>query len=430
MVNPISPEILFGLVALFILLIGSAMVSGSEVAYFSLNRKRLSDPETEQDPILDRILHLLDKPRMLLATILIANNLFNISIIILAYYVVNQWFQMGDPLVKFVVEVLSVTFIIVLLGEVVPKVYANHHSLPFARFMSGPLLFLRKIFYPLAMLLVRSTHLLERRLQRHKGRQVTKEEVDHAIELATGTLSRPEERNILKGIVNFGDTSVRQIMNNRVDIVALDVGDDFKKVYDTILESGFSRLPVYRDDLDHIEGILYAKDLLRYLNEPPEFKWMELVRPTFFVPENKKIEELLREFQSRHTHLAIAVDEYGGTSGIVTLEDIMEEIIGEIKDEYDNEEELGYEQIDERTFIFEGKTLINDFGRAIGVRTEVFDDVVGDAESLAGLMLELFHRIPAPGDTMDYKGYRFEVVSVSRRHIQKVKVMLPEPDDS
>jgi gliding motility-associated protein GldE len=260
---------------------------------------------------------------------------------------------------------------------------------------------------------------------------VTREEIDHAIELARDESTTKEEIDILKGIVKFGDITVKQIMRSRVDLVAIDRESTFDEVLKIVRESGFSRFPVYENDLDHIIGFLYAKDLLGYLNKDAEFDWVPLLRPSFFVPESKKIEELLREFQRKRIHMAVVVDEYGGTSGIVTLEDIMEEIIGEIEDEYDVEEAGFYEKIDEKTFLFEGKTLINDFCRVMGIDSHLFDEIKGDYDSLAGLLLELFQRMPEEGESVRYNKYRFEVLDVSDRRIEKVKItVIDDEQDS
>lgn len=425
--NPLTEEIIIALLCMLLLLLGSAMVSGSEVAFFSLGKSKLTDLN-DNDRKVQRLLNLLERPRLLLATILIANNLFNIGIIILSAFVLNLWLGFGEPdseispLLEFAIGVLLVTFLLVLFGEVIPKVYANYHNVNFALSMAGPLLFMRNVFRPLAMVLVNSTKVLEKRLSRHQKMQVTREEVDHAIELATDEQTSPEEKEILKGIVKFGDITVKQIMHPRMDIVAIDHEQPFSEVFSIVLESGFSRIPVYKDNLDQIQGILYAKDLLKYLDQPDTFAWQSLVRKVFYVPETKKIEHLLKEFQLKHIHLAIAVDEYGGTSGIVTLEDIMEEIIGEIKDEYDIQEELEYEKISDKEYLFEGKTLINDLCKVMNIKTDYFDDVKGDADSLAGMLLELFQKMPEQNEQADYNNFTFEVLSVTRKRIQQVKV--------
>lgn len=421
-----STEVIIGLVVLVVLLMCSAFVSGSEVAFFSLSKSQLEELRNDDG---HAVVNLLDKPRLLLATILIANNLFNISIVILSYFILTQLFAYDNEIIQFLVEVISVTFVIVLFGEVIPKVYANYNNMAFAKGAARPLIVMRKLFRPLGMVLVNSTRVLEKRLGKHQARLASKEEIGAAIDIAGQDLSSQEEKNILKGIVKFSDIAVRQIMHPRMDIVAVDETSDFDTLYRLILESGYSRIPVYQDTLDNINGILYAKDLLTYINSDNGFDWNKLVRPAFYVPENKRIEELLREFQSKHIHLAIAVDEYGGTAGIVTLEDIMEEIIGEIKDEFDEQEEFEFERMDDRTFVFEGKILINDFCKVVGLPNDFFDDVQGEADSLAGLLLEIFEKIPTTNETISYNNYQFEVLSVTKKRIQKVKVTVPEHYD-
>ncbi len=420
------PDALAAAAILVLLLLGSALISGSEVAFFSLGKPVLTTLNMQEKRV-KRLMQLLERPRLLLATILIANNLFNISIVILSYFIISSTFTFGEAaVVQFMVEVVLVTFVIVLLGEVVPKVYANHHNVNFALAMAGPLLVLRSLFRPLAMLLVSSTRVLEQRLGSRAMKQVSREEVDHAIDLATDKGTSEAEKDILKGIVKFGDITVKQIMQPRMDIVAIDTDSTFRDVFAIVLDSGFSRIPVYRDNLDQMEGVLYAKDLLKYLHEADTFDWRVLLRPAFFVPEAKKIERLLQEFQQRHIHLAIAVDEYGGTAGIITLEDIMEEIIGEINDEYDEQEKLPYERLDDNTYVFEGKIQLNDMMKLLGLRPDQWEEERGDSDSLAGLLLEVFQKMPVAGDSISLDGYRFEVVAVTRRRIQKVRIELPK----
>lgn len=424
-VNPITPELILSLIALVFLLIGSALMSGSEVAFFSIDSSDRVQIKEKSDKTGNRILNLLEQPRLLLATILIANNFFNVSIIILSYFIINGLFEFDNPLTVFLVEVLSVTFIIVLFGEVIPKVYANYNNIRFSRLMSSLISGMKKLFRPLSLILVNSTGFLEKRLAKHKVRQATKEEIDTAIDIATEDNVTEEEKDILKGIVKFGDITVKQIMRSRLDIVSVDIKDHFKSIFNTVRDSGFSRIPAIEETLDDIKGVLYAKDLLNYLDQPKDFKWQNLLRPVFFVPENKKIEDLLKEFQTKRIHISIAVDEYGGTAGIVTLEDIMEEIIGEIKDEYDHLDELEYKKLNPTTYIFEGKILINDLCRVLDISPDIFEKVMGDSDSLAGLMLELFQKIPGKNESVQYKGYQFVVMSASNKRIQKVKVVIP-----
>ena len=428
--QPFSAEIAFAILAMVIFLICSAMVSGAEVAFFSLNHRNLVDLREGNEKASTNVLLLLEKPRMLLATILIANNFFNISIIIIAYFISQSLFIFNNAVIEFIINAVLVTFLIVLFGEVIPKVYANYHNVQFAKFISRPILFLRTTFKPVSMILVSSTRIIERKLQKKNGDSITLDEIDHAIDIAADGNSSKEEIQILKGIVKFGNISVKQIMCSRMDIIAVDMETNFKDLVATVVESGYSRIPVFRENLDNIEGILYAKDLLPYLNESDDFNWQSLLRSSFFVPEYKKIEDLLVEFQSRQIHLAVVVDEYGGTAGLITLEDILEEIIGEIRDEFDDpEEEMEYEKIDDYNFIFEGKTLLNDFSRALNVKPDVFDAVKGESDTLAGLILELMQKIPDQNEEITYKQFRFQILSVTKKRIQRVKVTILEDED-
>ena len=425
-----TPDVYVSLAIMLLLLFASAVVSGAEVAFFSMGKKEIRDLKEEISPRNLQMLELLQAPRTLLASILIANNLFNIGIVITSYYIVSKLFIFHSNWAKFAIEVVLVTFLLVVFGEVMPKILANYRKLPFARFATPFLRLMTRIFRPVSHFLVHSTQIIENRLARKHGKRlVTKEEIDHAIELARDESTTEEEIDILKGIVKFGDIMVKQIMRSRVDIVAIDKSSSCDEVLKIIRESGYSRFPVYEDDLDHIIGFLYAKDLLGYLDKGPDFDWTTLLREAFFVPENKKIEELLREFQRKRVHMAVVVDEYGGTSGVVTLEDIMEEIIGEIEDEHDVEEENQFEKIDEHTYIFEGKTLINDFCREMNIDSHIFDEVKGDSDSLAGLLLELFQRMPDEGESIRYNKYKFEVLEVSDRRIEKVKITITDDEE-
>lgn len=421
--QPLTIETYIALALTLLLLFASAVVSGAEVAFFSLGKQDIKELKGSKESRDQLLLSLLKMPRTLLATILIANNLFNVGIVMISYFIISSIFVFNDPWARFAIEVVFVTFLLVVFGEVVPKILANYRKVEFAHFSAPVLGVLSKVFHPFSRFLVHSTQVIENRLAKKQGSQtVTKEEIDHAIELARDESTTEEEIDILKGIVKFGDITVKQIMRSRVDIVAIDSKTSFDEVLKIVRESGYSRFPVYENDLDHIIGFLYAKDLLGYLNKDASFDWGFLLRPSFFVPESKKIEDLLREFQRKRIHMAIVVDEYGGTSGIITLEDIMEEIIGEIEDEYDVEEADFYEKIDENTYIFEGKTLINDFCRVMGIDSHIFDEVKGDSDSLAGLLLELFQRMPEEGETVRYNKYQFEVLDVSERRIEKVKI--------
>ncbi len=450
-----SIEILFEFLLIFGLIICSALVSGSEVAYFSLTANHVESLKHSSDRRKHLILRLKEKPRLLLATILISNNFINIAIVILSEFAIrhlfndgtaffewanvivgsNYWpFGMEAPrlsnIIQFTITVLGVTFVLVLFGEVAPKIYAKINNVQLATFMARPLNFLMNIFGWPSRILVTGTNIIERRLEkRKKGSGFTSlEEIDEAIDLTVSQeLYAEQEIDILKNIEKFGEVSVKQIMRSRVDVVAVDFRTSFSELMDVVKESGFSRIPVYENDFDNITGILYAKDLLGHLQDKDgAFEWQELIRmDVLYVPEAKKIDDLLREFQRKHLHLAIVVDEYGGTSGIVTLEDILEEIIGEIKDEFDVETELKCKKIDDFNFIFDGKTLLNDIYRVLDIDNDVFDEVRGDADSLAGLVLELLGQMPETNAIVEYNNFQFKIVSITKRRIKDVQITTP-----
>jgi putative hemolysin len=451
----ISPilVILGALVLLVLLLMGSALVSSSEVAFFSLTHNDYARLREERTPPGDIILRLKEKPRTLLATILISNNFINIAIVLLSDYLMRILVSDGfyenfarnvqealqiDSLslpqlisgIRFTVTVLGVTFLLVLFGEVAPKIYAKLHNVKLAKFMARPLLLLTNFFYPFSQFLVKGTNLIERRLAKRQvsSNAPSKEDIGEAIELTVRhEQDANQEIDLLKSIVKFGDSTVKQIMTSRVDVVAIDQEENFEEVLRVARESGFSRIPVYEESFDNIVGLLFVKDLLGFLQKNAHFKWQSLVRTEIlYVPETRKINDMLREFQRQKIHMAIVVDEYGGTSGIITLEDILEEVIGEIHDEFDDEDELDYDQLDARTFVFEGKTLLNDMCRVIGVETTAFDSIRGDADSIAGLMLELAGQIPKKGADFSYNDFQFKIVSVNRRRIERVQIRKPE----
>lgn len=423
-VNTLQAGEIAGLIVIAILIVLSASVSGSEVAYFSLDPNDLSNISSSDKEKDKRVVKLLEKPRTLLATILIANNLFNVGIIITSYFILHSTFQFSDEWIGFLFEVVIVTFFIVLFGEVIPKVFANNNSIGFARSLSRMLLFFRRLFNPFSKILIRATNLLESRLQLKSQDTITQDDLDQAIDITTDGSSSKEEVDILKGIVKFGNILVKQIMCSRMDIIAIEHTAKFREVFDTVVESGFSRIPVYEDDIDHIRGVLYAKDLLPYTKRGDEFKWHDLIRPAFFVPENKRIEDLMTEFQNRRIHQAIVVDEYGGTAGIITLEDIMEEIIGDIQDEFDDSVEIDFQKIDDKQFIFEGKTQLNDMCKIMKIKPQEFDDVIGDADTIAGLLLEITQKMPEQNDVIMYHNYQFTVLAIGKRRIRQVKVSI------
>ncbi len=435
------------------LLVCSALISGSEVAFFSLNDNDLKNLEEEKTKASNRIVDLLKTPRYLLATILISNNFVNIAIVILSYFLLQGLLPEGTiaawsakllelfPILQRAVSSESATylldltittgvatFILVLFGEVAPKVYANLNKIQLAKFMALPLLILRRAFKWFSSVLVNGVGLVEHRLAHRAKSKMSKEEIDEAINLTLSEQANSErEVDILRSIVQFGNVPVKHIMCSRVDVIALPIETPYQDLLSVIRDSGYSRIPVYEGDLDHVTGILYAKDLIGHLKEESTFEWQQLIRTSvMFVPEAKKIDDLLREFQKKRTHMAIVVDEYGGSAGLVTLEDIMEEIIGDIRDEFDNEVEVEYRQIDEHTYEFEGKTLLNDFCRVIGVDTTTFDSARGESDSLAGMILQITGKFPRKNDVIRLGKYKFKVTGMSKRRIEYIRVSLPE----
>jgi len=408
------------------LLIVSGLVSGSEVAFFSLKPEDL-DRCRESDERSDKtILELLGKPRQLLATILIMNNTVNVGIVTLATFLMWELSGTRRP-EEIIVGVVTfvITFVLTFFGEIVPKVYATKNNLSFARFMAAGWRVLIVVCKPISAPLMTMSNFVERRVEK-KGYQTTVEELNQALELATSTdETSAEEKEILRGIVNFGTLSVRQVMRSRVDISAVDVELNFFELMEFINKSGFSRLPVYRESLDKIEGLLYIKDLLPYLDQDASFAWQKLLRTPFFVPETKKVDSLLKDFQEKRIHMALVVDEYGGTAGLITLEDVIEEIIGEINDEFD-EAGLAYQKIDDYTFAFEGKTSLHDFCKALDVEPNTFDDVKGESESLGGIILEINKGFPKAGDQIHYNQFTFTIEAVDKKRIKRVKVHVHE----
>ncbi len=405
------------------LIIMSALISGSEVAFFSLTDDDLEDCRENPDAGNNAILKLLGKRRELLATILIMNNLLNVAIVTLATFFTWQLVGTRDP-EDLIVWTLTgiVTFAILFFGEVVPKNYATQHNVRFARLTAHMLLFLRFIFWWVAKLLINVTNVIEKNVEK-KGHNITVDELNQALEITTDENTTEEEKGILKGIVNFSTLTVKQIMKSRMDITAVDIEYDFHELMDLINKSGFSRIPVFNETIDKIEGILYIKDLLSHIEKEEDFKWQELVRPGYFVPENKKVDALLKDFQDKRVHMAIIVDEYGGTSGLITMEDIIEEIVGEINDEFDDDD-VAYNKLDASTYVFEGKTSLNDLCKIIEIDTSVFDDVKGESESLGGLLLELFSKLPRAGEKMEFGPFLFTIVAVDARRIKRVRIFV------
>ena len=425
--QPISIGIALNFIVILLMLFCSALISGAEVAYFSLTPNDVEDLNQEKSKKALLTLKLLEKPNKLLATILITNNFINIGIIILSTYLTASIFQFPEnSIMEFMFQIVVITFVIVLFGEITPKVYANRNALWFSKWMSIPLNLSSKLFSPLSYLLTSSTAFIDKRLKRKKE-VVSMDEIAEALELTTETDPNEEEQKILKSIVEFGNIDVKEIMKSRVDVVAIEQKLLFEKVIDLVVDSGFSRIPVYKENFDDVIGILYVKDLIPHLNQKSDFKWQDLIRSAYFVPETKMISDLLKEFQYKKIHLAIVVDEYGGTSGIVTLEDILEEIVGDITDEFDDDGNV-FSILDEHNFIFEGKISLNDFLKTVKGETDYFDDVKGDSDSLAGLILELKGVIPNKGEVIKFAPYIFTIESSDSRKIKRIKVQIKKDE--
>ncbi len=418
--HPFTAGIAISLLAIMILLVFSALISGSEVAYFSLSpeeKHKISGRSTKRNSYA---LKNLESPEQLLATILVANNFVNVGIVILSSFTVDSIVDFtNEPILGFIVQVFVISFVILLFGEIVPKVYTTHHALKFARFVAIPIYYLIKIFKPINSLLILSTSFINNRVHAY-NKQISVDELSQALELTSRTELK-EENEILKGIVKFGNKSVAEIMHSRVDVISADINSSYEKIMTLITQTGFSRIPVFSESFDNIKGILYIKDLLPHAHKGATFRWQSIIRPPFYVPETKKIDDLLEEFQKNKVHMAIVVDEYGGSSGIVTLEDILEEIVGEITDEFDEEEKF-YSKISENKYLFDGKTMLNDFYKVTGAEDTVFDEIKGDADSLAGLILELKGEIPLKNDTIIFKNYVFSIEAVDNRRIKQIKV--------
>ena len=408
---------------LLLLIISSALVSGSEVAFFSLNEKSISKLRDSKHSNEKSIISLLKKPRTLLASILIANNIINISIIILFTVTVSSYYQFNSPVLSFIIEVVVITFILVIFGELLPKMYASQKNLSFAKFMALPFTFITKMLYPLALPLVKSTKFIEKRLEKRSS-YLSIQDIKEAIDLTSKQEQNPGAGNILRNIVNFGNVYVKQIMTSRVNVVAFDYHDNFKEILTSILDNKFSRVPVFQDSPDNIIGLLYIKDLIPHFEKGKDFKWQNLIRKAYFVPEIKKIDDLLKEFQDKKVHMAIVVDEYGGFSGIITLEDILEEIVGEITDEFDEEEENQFRKINDNTYVFDARTQLNDLVKHLKTDEEFFDKVKGDAETLGGLMIEMLGKIPLKGEKTHYKNLNFVIEKSDRKRVKEVKIII------
>ena len=418
-INTPDFKIVIGLIILIILLIGSALVSASEVAYFSFRPEDIENLKTNRDKKSKAILKLYSNPEKLLSTVLVANNTINITIVLLAAFLSSRTFDFSmDPVLGFITNVVVITFLLLFFGEVMPKVYASRNQITMAKLMAYPLTVLEKVFQPVTSLLIFSSAFVKRRTGTRRS-NISMDDLSDALELTSEDFN--EDEKILKGIVNFGNINVSAIMCSRVDVTAIDIKSGFDKIVPVIIDSGFSRIPVYSGSFDNVKGILYAKDVVPYTNNPGSFKWQALLRPPYFVPETKKINDLLKEFQTKKIHMAVVIDEYGGTSGIVTLEDILEEIVGEITDESDDDQSL-FRKLDETTYIFEAKISLNDFCKVVNIEEDLFDEIRGESETLAGLILEMTGEIPQKDKTIKYGDFLFRIESADKRRIKEIRV--------
>lgn len=421
--QPITTGIVLAAILAAFLLLLSGFASGSEIAFFSLSPQDLDELEPDKRSEDSRIVMLRDDSERTLATILIANNFVNVTIIMLCNYIFGSLVKFKSEWLEFICITVLLTFLLLLFGEIMPKVYSRQTPLKFCRRVVGGVMFLRKLFWPLETILIRSGMLAEKVMQK-ENRQLSVDDLEQALEL-TDKNDIKEEQSMLQGIIRFGDETAKEVMTSRQDIVDLDIRSSYADVLKCIVENNYSRIPVYQDNTDNIRGVLYIKDLLPHLGKPASFRWQSLIRPPYFVPETKKIDDLLREFQDNKVHIAIVVDEFGGTCGIVTLEDILEEIVGEINDEFD-EDEKTYSKLNYNTYLFEGKTLLSDFCRILQIDDDEFSDVEGDADTLAGLLLEIKGDFLSIHEKIDYLNYTFEVVGLEERRISRVKVIIHE----
>lgn len=430
--SAIDFSIVSGFVLLFVLLLFSALISGAEVALFSLSQTDLETTLEKHPKPIEIVSKLLEKPKKLLATILIANNFINIAIVLLFASISDVLFEGIDSKINlyffqinlvFFLKVIVVTFLILLFGEILPKVYASRNNIKFAKFMAYPLKTLDVLFSPISVPMQNITHAIHSKLGKQKS-NISVDQLSQALELTSEEDTTKEDHKILQGIVSFGNTDTKQVMRPRIDIFALDESLKYSDIIPEIIKHGYSRIPVYKDNVDTIIGILYAKDLLPYIDRK-QFDWASLLREPFFVPENKKLDDLMVEFQEKKVHLAVVVDEYGGTSGLVSLEDVIEEIVGDISDEFDDDD-LVYSKLDDSNYVFEGKTPLKDFYRIIGLDKEaIFEDEKGEAETIAGFVLEISGSFPKVDSKINFKNYVFTIEALDKKRIKQVKVTIP-----
>ena len=414
--------VLVAIALTIILLIASGIASGSEIAFFSLSPSDLNELDADRSEADRSIVDLRDDNERTLATILITNNFVNVTIIMLCNYIFSSIVDFGDAYwLEFLSITVLLTFLLLLFGEIMPKIFARQNPLNFCRHLAGTILVLRRLFWPLSSVLIRSGIWASKVVQK-EAHVLSVDDLEQALEL-TDKEEIKEEQRMLQGIIRFSDETAKEVMTSRQDVVDIDIKSSFAEVLKCIVDNNYSRIPVYQDNSDNIRGILYIKDLLPHLSKPSTFRWQSLIRPPYFVPETKKIDDLLREFQENKVHIAVVVDEFGGTSGIVTLEDILEEIVGEINDEYDDEEKF-YTRLNRNTYVFEGKTLLSDFCRVLEIEDDVFEDVEGDADTVAGLLLELKGDFPEVHEKIEYQNFQFEILELEGRRISRVKVVV------
>jgi gliding motility-associated protein GldE len=422
LLHTIDFDFIFGIIAIIMLLACSAFISGSEVALFSLSQKDVDEIQNKDFNKGMLISRLLEKPKKLLATILVANNFVNIAVVIIFSSFSGRFFnEIESPALRFTFEVVLVTFFILLFGEVLPKIYANRNNMDFATKVAVPITVLNNLLSPISVPMRNGIHYIEKKLSVQKG-NFSVDQLSQALELTSQSDTTDGEQKILEGIVTFGNTEVRQVMSPRIDVFALNIEHEFKEIMPKIIEKGYSRIPVYKENIDQIEGILFIKDLIPHIDSE-DFNWIALLREPFFVPENKKLDDLLKDFQAMKSHLAIVVDEYGGTSGIISLEDVLEEIVGDISDEFDDED-LIYSQIDDNNYLFEGKISLKDFYRILDVDEDEFEKQKGEAETLAGFLLEISGNFPKKRQKITFHNLIFTIENVDKRRIKQIKVTL------
>jgi putative hemolysin len=427
LLKPFTAGAGFFILLALVFLFAVSLFSAVEVAFFALGPQEIEKLKSEEGRRSQIILAMLDRPKRLLATVLVGINLLNIGIVIISNFIMATLFDFSShPLTGFLIQVIVVTFLILLVGEVIPKVYSANHPLNTVKLLAFPLLIVERLLWPISSLLMLSTSFFDRKI-RKKEHFISVDELSQALELTTDQSTPETEKKLLKGIVRFGNMDVKQIMKARPDIVAVDHQMPFHTLLEKIRQAGFSRMPVYRESMDRIIGVLHVKDLLGYLDRDNGFAWQTLVREPFFVPETKMIDDLLREFQGKKIHLAVVVDEYGGTSGVVTLEDVIEEIVGEINDEFDDDD-IVYSKLDDFNFVFEGKILLSDLCRIIGIEGDTFENVKGESDTLAGFILEYTGRIPSKNEQIKMHDFIFTIESADNRKIKRVKVTLPKDD--